>query len=242
MNSLSGQVAVITGASSGIGRATAEALGAQGATVCLVGRRIESLQAVFEQKQGKTGSAFCYQADLAVDGDLERLVGSLRDEFSGIDILVHGAGVIQLSRLECASGEQLDLHYRINLRAPYVLTHALLPMITSRKGQIVFLNSTAGLRAGANVSQYAATKHALKAVADSLRDEVNPAGVRVLSLFLGRTATPMQVSIYNMERREYKPELLMQPEDVAEVVVNTLALSRRTEVTEISMRPALKSY
>jgi short-subunit dehydrogenase len=115
-------------------------------------------------------------------------------------------------------------------------------MICSRKGQIVFLNSTAGLRARANASQYAATKHALKAVADSLREEVNPAGVRVLSLFLGRTATPMQASVFAAERREYNPGILMQPEDVAEVVVNALALSRRAEITEITMRPAIKSY
>lgn len=242
MNSLSNRVAVITGSSGGIGKAIAQALAARGSIVCLVGRRTETLQAVLGTKTSETGSAFCYQADLAIEQEIERLAGTLKDRFSGIDILVHGAGVIHLSRLECASGEQLDLQYKINLRAPYLLTRALIPMICSRKGQIVFLNSTAGLRAGANVSQYAATKHALKAVADSLREEVNPAGVRVLSLFLGRTATPMQASVYAAERREYDPAVLMQPEDVAEVVANALTLSRRAEITEISMRPAIKSY
>ena len=92
------------------------------------------------------------------------------------------------------------------------------------------------------MSQYAATKHALKAVADSVREELNPAGVRVLSLFLGRTATPMQASIFAAEQREYNPGILMQPEDVAEVVVNALALARTAEITEITMRPATKSY
>jgi NADP-dependent 3-hydroxy acid dehydrogenase YdfG len=193
-------------------------------------------------RASETGLAFCYQADLAIEHDIETLVGKLKDGFSGIDILVHGAGVIALSRLECASGEQLDLQYRINLRAPYLLTRALMPMICSRKGQIVFLNSTAGLRAGANISQYAAMKHALKAAADSLREEGNPAGVRMLSLFLGRTATPMQASVFAAERKEYNPGLLMQPEDVAEVVVNALVLPRRAEITEITMRPAIKSY
>jgi NADP-dependent 3-hydroxy acid dehydrogenase YdfG len=235
-------VAVITGSSSGIGKAIAQALAARGSVVCLVGRRTETLQAVLGTKASEAGLAFCYEADLAIEHDVEMLVGKLRDGFSGIDILVHGAGVIKLSRLECASEEQLDEQYRINLRAPYLLTRALMPMICSRKGQIVFLNSTAGLRAGANVSQYAATKHALKAVADSVREELNPAGVRVLSLFLGRTATPMQASIFATEQREYNPGILMQPEDVAEVVLNALALARTAEITEITMRPATKSY
>lgn len=235
-------MAVITGSSSGIGKAIAQALAARGSVVCLVGRRTETLQAVLGTKASEAGLAFCYEADLAIEHDVEMLVGKLRDGFSGIDILVHGAGVIKLSRLECASEEQLDEQYRINLRAPYLLTRALMPMICSRKGQIVFLNSTAGLRAGANVSQYAATKHALKAVADSVREELNPAGVRVLSLFLGRTATPMQASIFATEQREYNPGILMQPEDVAEVVVNALALARTAEITEITMRPATKSY
>jgi short-subunit dehydrogenase len=115
-------------------------------------------------------------------------------------------------------------------------------MIKARQGQIVFVNSTAGLRAEANASQYASTKHALKAVADSLREEVNAAGVRVMSLFLGRTASPMQAGVHEMEHRKYSPELLMQPEDVAAVVINALTLPRTAEVTEVSMRSCVKSY
>ena len=147
-----------------------------------------------------------------------------------------------MSSFQCASPDPLDLHYKVNLRAPYLLTQGLLPQVKAQQGQIVFVNSTAALRAGANASQYASTKHALKAVADSLREEVNAAGVRVLSLFLGRTASPMQAGVYEMERRKYSPELLMQPEDVAAVVINTLMLPRTAEVTEVSMRPCVKSY
>src|SRR5262249_6488743 len=77
---------------------------------------------------------------------------------------------------------------------------------------------------------------------DSLREEVNAAGVRVLSLFLGRTASPMQASVHEMERRKYNPELLMQPEDAAAVVINALTLPRTAEVTEVSKRPLVKSY
>jgi NADP-dependent 3-hydroxy acid dehydrogenase YdfG len=239
MRHLANQVAVVTGANSGIGKAITLALAAQGATVCLVGRRMETLQAVAEQA---SNGSVCYQADLGLDSDIAALVANLKQDVKGIDILVHSAGVIRLSSFESSSPDQLDWHYKVNVRAPYLLTQGLLPMINARQGQVVFVNSTAGLRAGANASQYASTKHALKAVADSLREEVNADGVRVLSLFLGRTASPMQARVHEMEHRKYSPELLMQPEDVAAVVINALTLPRTAEVTEVRMRPCLKSY
>ena len=170
------------------------------------------------------------------------MVVEILRENRSIDILVHGAGVIEPGSVESATAAQLDWHYQVNLRAPYVLTRGLLPNLKSRQGQVVFVNSSAGISARANAGQYAASKHALKAVADSLREEVNPAGVRVLSVFLGRTATPMQAAVYAAEGRAYHPELLMQPQDVAAVVINALTLPRSVEVTEISMRPLLRSY
>ena len=93
-----------------------------------------------------------------------------------------------------------------------------------------------------NVSQFAATQHALKAIADHLREEVNADGVRVISVFPGRTATSRQAALYAREGRPYQPELLLQPEDVASVVVHALALPRTAEVTNVSIRPTLKSY
>lgn len=113
-------------------------------------------------------------------------------------------------------------------------------MIKSGNGQIVFINSSVGLKAGANVSQYSATKYALNAVADSLREEVNICGIRVLSVFPGRTATPMQEFIHKMQSNTYQPERLLQPSDVAKVVINALSLPRSAEVTNISIRPMIK--
>jgi NADP-dependent 3-hydroxy acid dehydrogenase YdfG len=242
MSTLENQVAVVTGASSGIGKAIALGLAAHGASLCLVGRRLESLQLVAEAARGKTSQHWCYRADLAVDRDVEQLIADIQRDIQSVDILVHGAGVIWLGPVEAATADQLDGHYKTNLRAPYVLTQGLLPALKLRQGQVLFVNSSAGLTARANVGQYAASKHALKAVADSLREEVNPAGVRVLSLFLGRTATPMQAAVFAMEGKAYRPELLMQPEDVAAVAIHALTLPRSVEVTEISMRPLLKSY
>lgn len=234
------QVAVITGASSGIGKAIAQALAAQGATLCLVGRRLEALEAVAESVRGTASRVLRYRADLALDEDLQTLTARLEQDLERVDLLVHSAGVITLGRFESAPVAALDAQYRINVRAPYVLTQALLPRLKSSQGQVAFINSSAGLNAGANVSQYAATKHALKALADSLRAEVNAEGVRVLSVYPGRTATPMQAEVYKAEGREYQPERLMQPEDVAALVLNALALPRSAEITDINVRPMVK--
>ena len=115
-------------------------------------------------------------------------------------------------------------------------------MLKVRPGQIVFINSTVGLQARAGVSQYAATKHALNAIANSLREEVNADGIRVLSVFPGNTATPLQEIICQIEGRLYQPEILIQPEDIAAVVVNTLRLPRSAEVMDVRVRPLVKSY
>ncbi len=240
VNTWKGQVAVVTGASSGVGRALALCLGAGGATVCLVGRNLERLEGVMENVRTKGPEVRSYQADLTVDEDIWQLAQGLERDWGSVDVLVHSAGIISLGRMEEVGVEAFDWQYRINVRAPYLLTQALLPMIKSRQGQIVFINSTAGLTARAGVGQYAATKHALKALADSLRDEVNEDGVRVLSVFLGRTATPMQAGIHEKEGRTYRPERLVQPEDVAAVVISALTLPRTTEVTEIALRPLKK--
>jgi NADP-dependent 3-hydroxy acid dehydrogenase YdfG len=239
---LADQIAVVTGASRGIGKAIALALAVQRATVCLIGRRLETLQTVAESVKGTASQVACYRADLTRDEDITELTAGLERDFGTLDLLIHSAGVYSLGRIEAAPVKDFDRQYRTNVRAPYMVTQALLPMLRCRSGQIVFINSSVGKRAPANVGQYAATKHALKAIADSLRNEVNADGVRVLSVFLGRTATPMQAAIHEMEGKTYRPELLLQPEDVAAVVLSALALPRSAEVTEISMRPLIKSY
>jgi NADP-dependent 3-hydroxy acid dehydrogenase YdfG len=240
MELLSDKIAVITGASSGIGKAIALGLADQGVSLCLVGRKLEKLEEVTKIAQSITSCVKGYRVDLALDKNVAEFVARLKQDFGHVDILIHSAGVISQGQLEDSPVVDFDWQYRINVRAPYVLTQALLPIMKSCKGQIVFLNSSAGLNARANVGQYAATKHALRAIADSLREEVNGDGVRVLSMFLGRTATPMQEAVHKMEGKEYHPERLIQPEDVAAVVINALSLPRTAEVTDIYVRPLQK--
>jgi NADP-dependent 3-hydroxy acid dehydrogenase YdfG len=236
---LAGRTCVVTGASSGIGRAIAVTLAAAGATVCAVARRRDRLEETARLVTGP-GRAESYVADLADDAELSSLIAQLTAREGGLDVLVHSAGTIALGHMETASVDDLDRQYAANVRAPYRLTQALLPALRSSEGQIVFVNSTVGLAARANVGQFAATQHALKAVADSLREEINPYGVRVMTVYPGRTATPRQEKIHALEGKDYPPERLMQPEDVAAVVREALVLPRSCELTDVKVRPMLK--
>jgi NADP-dependent 3-hydroxy acid dehydrogenase YdfG len=229
--------ALITGASSGIGRAIAYRLARNGATVCLVGRRRRALEELTECLHAEQASAFYLMADLAVDEDIQSLADQISREWTELNILVHSAAVYKAGAIDRAPVEDFDLQYRANLRAPYMLTQHLLPMLRRGRGQIVFLNSSVAVNSKSCVSQYAATKQGLKAVADSVRNELNDEGVRVLTVFAGRTATPMQEGIYRSDLKEYHPEYLLQPEDIAEMVVAAISLPRTAEVTEISIRP-----
>jgi len=239
---LAGHVAVVTGASSGIGRAIALALAHQGVRLCVVGRDAGRLAdtAIAARRFSQVTD---FQLDLAVEESIDQLVSHLEKQAGRLDILVHSAGVIHLDPMGRASIEDLDRQYATNVRAPYLLTQRLLPLLTAARGQVVFINSSAGLSAKrAEVGQYGATKHALKAIADSLREEVNPKGIRVLAAYLGRTATPMQEALYREQGTAYDPEVLLQPEDVASVVVQSLMLPPTAEVTDISIRPMQRSY
>ncbi|MBA3921380.1 MAG: SDR family oxidoreductase [Nostocaceae cyanobacterium] len=227
------QVAVVTGASSGIGKAIALQLAAQGAKLYLLGRNLETLAATAQNIQ--TDVKIC-QVDLTKSAEIRQL-----KTFVGqVDLLVHSAGVISLGELQTAPVEDLDWQYQTNVRAPYLLTQTLLPLMIPVKGQIVFINSTGGLNSRGGMGQYSATKHALKAIADSLRDEINHLGMRVLSVYPGRTASPMQAAVYEKEGKVYNPDRLLQPQDVADVVLNALSLPRTAEVTDISVRPLVK--
>jgi NADP-dependent 3-hydroxy acid dehydrogenase YdfG len=238
MNSLQGKVALVTGASSGIGRSIALALAKEGVQLCLVGRNQQRLEAVKNLAQDHGNKAIAYSKDLTLDQDISQLKVDFNGDFEGLDILVHSAGIINLGKLQECSVDSLDEQYRTNVRAPYLLTQTLLPELCHSRGDIVFINSTAIMQAKPQGGQYAATKSALKAIADSLRQEINPQGVRVLSIYAGRTATSLQHRLYQAEDRSYQPEKLVQPEDVAAVTINALQLPRTAEVVDLHIRPA----
>lgn len=238
--SLRDRVALVTGASSGIGRAIALGLAGEGAELRLVGRRPDALAAVVEQARARSARAIAYCADLDDDARMRGLESDVRRDCRTLDILVHGAGIIWVGPFETSPVAEFDRQYRTNVRAPYLLTQMLLPLLRGHAGQVVFINSSAGITARPGVSQYSATKHALKAVADCLRAEVNADEVRVLSVYPGRTATPQQAAVHGREGRPYLPERLLQPHDVAAVVIEALKAERTAEVTDINIRSLCK--
>jgi NAD(P)-dependent dehydrogenase (short-subunit alcohol dehydrogenase family) len=239
---LAGRVAVVTGASGGIGRALALALAREEVRLCVVGRDPVALAETVADVQ-PFSQVNDFRIDLTAAENIQPLLQHLQSEAGGLDILIHGAGVAYQDPMEQARIEDLDLQYATNVRAPYLVTQRLLPHLTTARGQIVFINSSVGLAAKRpDIGQYSATKHALKAIADSLREEVNPKGIRVLTVYLGRTATPMQEALCRKEGRAFQPEALLQPEDVASVVVHALMLPATAEVTDVSIRPMQKSY
>jgi NAD(P)-dependent dehydrogenase (short-subunit alcohol dehydrogenase family) len=234
---VSGQVALVTGAGSGIGRAVALSLLREGATVWLVGLTPSKLRDVAEQANVDSDRVVVFPVELTNDDDVAALARRIEAEAGRLDILVHSAAVIAVGAVDTASVDDFDRQYHANLRGPFTLTQALLRLLRASQGQIVFINSTAGLNAPRNVSQYSATKAGLRALADSLRAEINPDGVRVTTVYAGRTATPMQEALHRVEGRKYDAEALAQPDDVAACVMAALTLPRTAEVTELVVRP-----
>lgn len=232
---LKGTHILVTGASSGIGRATTLLLAHEEVNLHLVGRDAGTLGELARQARSWGAQTHLYTLDLLDDDALRAFA---RGFTAPLGALIHSAGVVTLGTLKDADIGDLDAQYRLNVRAPYLLTQLLLGRLEGAGGQVVFINSGAGLSARAGWGQYAATKHALRAVADSLRAEMAGTGVRVVSVYPGRTATPMQGSVYEQEGRAYDPSGLIQPADVAALVKGALELPPTAAVTDITVRPA----
>jgi NADP-dependent 3-hydroxy acid dehydrogenase YdfG len=235
-----GRRCVVTGATSGIGERLALALAERGDLVWALGRSAERLERLAFAAEELPGRVVPVEADFESEEQIGAASERILAETQQIDILAHSAGAMALGSFESIEPSTLDELYRVNLRAPFVLTRRLLAALKAARGQIVFVNSSAGLRASAENALYAATKHGLKALADGLRDEVNPEGVRVISVYPGRTATPMQRSVHDYEGRDYNSELLLQPDDVVDVVLAALDHPETGEVTDVSVRPMRK--
>jgi short-subunit dehydrogenase len=223
---------VITGAGSGIGKVLTQRLVERDDELWLVVRDENRAAAV----RGYFPTARTLIADLA---DPRSLASALEAQElpKRLDSLLHVAGVVELGRVAdtpvAAWQQQLD----VNAVAPAELTRILLPALRTARGHVVFVNSGAGLRVHPEWGSYAASKFAVRAIADALREEERANGVRVTTVYPGRTATPMQEKVHEQEGADYDASRWMQPSSVVTTILTALDLPRDAEITELMVRP-----
>ncbi len=225
-------VTLITGATGGIGAALAHVLHHH--TLILHGRDLNRLQALCSELPRATPLVLDLTrpdtfADLLEEADLGR-----------VSNLIHNAGVVELGKVAEQSHELWTHTLSVNVVAPAELTALLLPRLRAERGNVVFINSGAGLSANAGWGSYAASKFALRALAESLRAEEAANGVRVTSVYPGRTDTGMQQKVVSQEGGEYHAELFIRPETVAEAVRYVLEAPRDAQIPDLSIRPGAR--
>lgn len=219
---------LVTGAGSGIGALVAAALLERGDEVHVVVRSEQRATELAAQLPG----AITLVADLAHPESVEALALPGR-----LDSVVHAAGVVQLGTVAELSVQDWAEQLRVNLVAPAALTRVALPALREARGTVVLVNSGAGLFAHPQWSAYAASKHGLRALADALRAEEAGHGVRVTSIYPGRTATPMQEQVHTQEGKEYDASAWIQPQTVADAVLHVLDLPGDATIPDLTIKP-----
>jgi NAD(P)-dependent dehydrogenase (short-subunit alcohol dehydrogenase family) len=239
MGKLDGEVAVVTGASSGIGRATARLLAAEGAAVVLVARREKLLQEIEEEISSHGARATCYPRDVADPQAVRGLFSSVKEQFGRLDILVNGAGIDPpRRRLADARLEDWTRVIEVNLTGAYLCVQGALPLMRERgSGTIVNISSMAGKRTSISAGvAYCASKHGLGSLTRSINLEERRRGIRACEVCPGEVNTPI------LDTRPYPPPLdsrayMLQPEDIAQAVLFVVTLPPRAMVEELLITP-----
>lgn len=235
MNTL--PVALVTGASAGIGRATAIALGRAGYAVAVCARSREPLEAVLAELAAEDIPAAGRPCDVANPADVSALVQHVEDTLGPVDVLVNNAGVGVFKPFNDITLAEWDQTFATNVRALYVVTSAVLPGMRARhRGFVVNVSSLAGRTGLKGGTAYAASKHAVMGFSSSLMLEVRQDGVRVLAVCPGSVDTDMRRDQEMLGRTP--PDRMLRAEDVATVIVDALSLPARALVSELDIRPA----
>ncbi|MBP0457724.1 SDR family oxidoreductase [Streptomyces montanisoli] len=223
---------LITGAGSGIGAAVARRLHERGDDLLLLARDAGRAKEIAADLPG----ARTLVGDLAAP---DRLSWALSHQTlpDRLDSVLHIAGVVDLGPVAELSVKTWRAQLDVNLLAPAELIRLLLPQLRAARGQAIFVNSGAGLSANAEWGAYAASKHGLKALADALRAEESANGVRVTTVYPGRTASPMQEKVHRQEGKAYDASGLIDPESVATAILSALDLPRDARIDDMTVRP-----
>ncbi len=208
--------------------------------MALVGRDREALEAGAAELRDSGGRAEVLLADLAEEDAVRGLSERVRALWGRLDVLIHAAGLYEPGPAAPDDAELFRRLWQVNAHAPLALSLGCAELLRTSRGELVFIVSSIVGSQAPQAPAYAASKRALAALAESLRGRFNEQGVRVLSVYPGRTATPMQQRVFKLEGRRYRPELLLQPEDVASLVLHAIRLPRTAEVTDIHVRPLQK--
>jgi len=243
MTDLTGQVVAITGASSGIGEATALAAAQAGAAVSLAARRADRIDALARRVADAGGRAIAVPTDVSDETQARRFIERTIAELGGLDALVNNAGVSLLGPVLDAPTDEWRRMIDANIYGVLYCTHAALPTFTAqRRGTIVVVSSVSGRRASAGAAVYALTKHAVGAFAEALRQELASDSVRVALVEPGPTATELG--------RHHRPEVRaalaervaglerLEPGDVANAILYVLSQPPNVAVNEVLLRPA----
>ena len=234
MNSLSGKVALITGAGRGIGRAIAIALAQAGCEVRITARSINQLVAVQKEIDAVNGKALPIQADLTRDDELESVVRSC----GPVDFLINNAGWGKRAPVLRAKLGDWDQTFRLNLRAPMILAQRFLPaMIEKGQGAVINIGSVSGKSGEADGAAYSASKFGLIGFTQSLFEEVREHNIKVAVILPGFVDTPMIPPVKHLDRSK-----MIQAEDVAQAVLYVLNAPATSCPVEITIRPQRTPY
>lgn len=231
MKKLEGQVAVVTGASKGIGKAIAGALASEGATIFLAARSERELNQAAEDLSKAGHSAVAVKTDMTREEQVRNLIDTAQTHTGHIDILVNNAGMGVFKRCVDMDVKEFDAMWTLNMRGVFLATKFSLPvMMKQNSGNIVNIASLAGKNSFVNGTGYAATKWALRGWASSLILEVRENNIRVVTIFPGSVDT-------SFSSTGKRGDAITQPEDVAAAVVFAVTAPSRSMFSEIDVRP-----
>lgn len=242
---LAGRIALVTGASSGIGEAIALALADAGASVAVSARRADRLTALVARIEAAGGKALAVPGDVVDEQLATAAVETTIAHFGRLDILINSAGIIQAGGVENVDTTEYRRVFDVNLMATlYTCRAAIGPMKAQGSGDIINISSLAATKSGPAFSAYAASKHALNSMTDGLRQEVGAHGIRVGIVMPGATSTEVFDNISNAQVRDaikthVSKDGAMAPGDVADAVLLMVGLPRRTNISMLAIRPTI---